>query len=107
VPALLFVVSLPANGSAPAVPLAALRSPELGRGHICARWRADRGCHACDPAGRERLASDFLGKVVWGCGALAGVQGTAAVIARIGGGEGEVELEGLPFKGEVRIGGRK
>jgi hypothetical protein len=63
--------------------------------------------------GRERLASDFLGKVVWGRGALAGVQGTAAVTARIGGlpveggGGGEIELDGLPFKGEVRIGGRK
>jgi hypothetical protein len=63
--------------------------------------------------GRERLASDFLGKVVWGRGALAGVQGTAAVTACIGGlpveggGGGEIELDGLPFKGEVRIGGRK
>jgi hypothetical protein len=46
---------------------------------------------------------------VFGKSALAGLQGTVAVTAQIGGlpggkDGGVVELEGLPFKGEVRFG---
>ncbi|THH10493.1 hypothetical protein EW146_g8352 [Bondarzewia mesenterica] len=67
--------------------------------------------------GREREFSNFVGKVIFGSqGALAGLQGVAAVTVRIeglptgdAGGDGEVagmQLEGLPFQGLVRIGKR-
>ncbi|KAI0672036.1 hypothetical protein C8Q78DRAFT_971601 [Trametes maxima] len=61
--------------------------------------------------GREREFSDFVSKVVFGSnGAVAGVQGVAAVAVRINGlpfangHDGEMELTGLPFQGSVRIG---
>ncbi|KAH9934536.1 uncharacterized protein BXZ73DRAFT_89597 [Epithele typhae] len=61
--------------------------------------------------GREREFSDFVGKVIFGTqGALAGVQGVAAVAVRVdglpfaNGNDGEMELSGLPFQGSVRIG---
>ena len=50
-------------------------------------------------------------KVIFGTqGALAGVQGVAAVAVRVNGlpfangHDGEMELTGLPFEGSVRIG---
>ncbi|KAI0356755.1 hypothetical protein OH77DRAFT_1422952 [Trametes cingulata] len=62
-------------------------------------------------AGREREFSNFVSKVIFGTqGALAGVQGVAAVAARVNGlpfangHDGEMELTGLPFQGSVRIG---
>ncbi|KAI9070310.1 hypothetical protein FKP32DRAFT_1639970, partial [Trametes sanguinea] len=61
--------------------------------------------------GREREFSNFVSKVIFGTqGALAGVQGEAAVAARVhglpfaNGRDGEMELTGLPFQGSVRIG---
>ncbi|TFK89417.1 hypothetical protein K466DRAFT_486948 [Polyporus arcularius HHB13444] len=61
--------------------------------------------------GREREFSDFVSKVIFGTqGALAGVQGVAAVAVRVeglpfaNGRDGEMELSGLPFQGSVRIG---
>ncbi|KAI0819367.1 hypothetical protein BC628DRAFT_1476289 [Trametes gibbosa] len=61
--------------------------------------------------GREREFSNFVSKVIFGTqGALAGVQGVAAVAARVNGlpfangRDGEMELTGLPFQGSVRIG---
>ena len=64
--------------------------------------------------GREREFSDFMAKVIFGSqGALAGVQGVAAVAVRVEGlpfasrRDPEVELTGLPFQGSVRIGKEK
>ncbi|KAI0760888.1 hypothetical protein BD413DRAFT_593969 [Trametes elegans] len=61
--------------------------------------------------GREREFSNFVSKVIFGTqGALAGVQGVAAVAVRVNGlpfangHDGEMELTGLPFHGNVRIG---
>ncbi|KAI0658184.1 hypothetical protein C8Q70DRAFT_918182 [Cubamyces menziesii] len=61
--------------------------------------------------GREREFSNFVSKVIFGTqGALAGVQGVAAVAVRVNGlpfangHDGEMELTGLPFEGSVRIG---
>ncbi|EPQ50553.1 hypothetical protein GLOTRDRAFT_82301 [Gloeophyllum trabeum ATCC 11539] len=63
--------------------------------------------------GREKEFSHFVSKVIWGPGgALAGVQGVAAVGVRVHGlpfsnGTGqdkEMELTDLPFRGTVRIG---
>ncbi|EJF58295.1 hypothetical protein DICSQDRAFT_110426 [Dichomitus squalens LYAD-421 SS1] len=61
--------------------------------------------------GREREFSDFMAKVIFGSqGALAGVQGVAAVAVRVeglpfaNGQDPEMELAGLPFQGSVRIG---
>ncbi|OCH86734.1 hypothetical protein OBBRIDRAFT_760838 [Obba rivulosa] len=63
--------------------------------------------------GREREFSNFVSKVVFSShGALAGVQGTAAVAVRVhglpfeNGRDGEMELTGLPFQGSVLIGKR-
>ncbi|KZT08206.1 uncharacterized protein LAESUDRAFT_724225 [Laetiporus sulphureus 93-53] len=63
--------------------------------------------------GREREFSNFVSKVVFGTGgALAGVQGVAAVAVHVqglpfeNGRDGEMELTGLPFQGSVRIGKR-
>ncbi|EMD36737.1 hypothetical protein CERSUDRAFT_114648 [Gelatoporia subvermispora B] len=63
--------------------------------------------------GREREFSNFVSKVVFNAhGALAGVQGTAAVAVRVhglpfeNGHDGEMELTGLPFQGSVVIGKR-
>ncbi|KAI0062488.1 hypothetical protein BV25DRAFT_1916019 [Artomyces pyxidatus] len=65
--------------------------------------------------GREREFSNFVGKVIFGTqGALAGVQGVAAVTVHvdglpIGNGTGTEDgmvLTGLPFQGSVRIGKR-
>lgn len=65
--------------------------------------------------GRQKLMSSFVAKVLFGPqGALAGVQGTAAVAAMVDGlpvaGDGNegggsiVELLGLPFTGSFRVG---
>jgi hypothetical protein len=70
--------------------------------------------------GREREFRNFVAKVIWGAGdgAVAGVQGVAAVSVRVeglpidphdgGGGDGghggAMVLTGLPFQGSVRIG---
>ena len=61
--------------------------------------------------GREREFSNFVSKVIFGTqGALAGVQGVAAVAVRVeglpfaSGRDPEMELSGLPFQGSVRIG---
>ncbi len=65
--------------------------------------------------GRQKLMSSFVAKVLFGPqGALAGVQGTAAVAALVDGlpvvdeGKGDskgiVELLGLPFSGSFRVG---
>ena len=65
--------------------------------------------------GRQKLMSSFVAKVLFGPqGALAGVQGTAAVAALVDGlpvagdghesGGGIVELLGLPFTGSFRVG---
>ncbi len=55
----------------------------------------------------------FLSQVIFGSqGAMAGVQGVAAVSVRVEGlpfgdeRDGEMELDGLPFQGNVRIGKR-
>jgi len=63
--------------------------------------------------GRDKEFRSFVSKVIFGSqGALAGVQGVAAVALRVQGlpfenGEGgEMQLEGLPFQGSVRIGRR-
>ncbi|PCH36932.1 hypothetical protein WOLCODRAFT_167215 [Wolfiporia cocos MD-104 SS10] len=63
--------------------------------------------------GREREFSNFVSKVVFGSqGALAGVQGVAAVAVNVhglpfeNGRDSEMELTGLPFQGSVRIGKR-
>ena len=55
--------------------------------------------------------SMWLHQVIFGSqGALAGVQGVAAVAVRVeglpfaNGRDGEMELSGLPFQGAVRIG---
>ncbi|KAH9921816.1 uncharacterized protein B0H18DRAFT_1020320 [Fomitopsis serialis] len=63
--------------------------------------------------GREREFSNFVSKVVFGTqGALAGLQGEAAVAVHVNGlpfengRDGEMQLTGLPFKGNVRIGKR-
>ena len=64
--------------------------------------------------GREREFSDFMAKVIFGSqGALAGVEGVAAVAVRVeglpfaSGRDPEMELAGLPFQGSVRIGKKK
>ena len=64
--------------------------------------------------GREREFSNFVSKVIFGSqGALAGVQGVAAVAVRVeglpfaSGRDPEMELSGLPFQGSVRIGKKK
>ncbi|KAF9778847.1 hypothetical protein BJ322DRAFT_1089959 [Thelephora terrestris] len=57
--------------------------------------------------GRQREFRNFVGKVIFGGsnGALAGISGIAAVqIQAVGLGDNEVQLEGLPFCGDVRIG---
>ena len=70
--------------------------------------------------GREREFRNFVAKVIWGAGggAVAGVQGVAAVSVRVeglpidpdegdgddGGLGGAMVLRGLPFQGSVRIG---
>ncbi|KAK7680299.1 hypothetical protein QCA50_016539 [Cerrena zonata] len=61
--------------------------------------------------GRDKEFRNFVGKVIFGSnGALAGVQGVAAVAVHVrglpikNGSGGEMELEGLPFQGSVRIG---
>ncbi|KZT63268.1 hypothetical protein DAEQUDRAFT_770765 [Daedalea quercina L-15889] len=63
--------------------------------------------------GREREFSNFVSKVVFGTqGAVAGLQGEAAVAVHVNGlpfengRHGEMQLTGLPFKGIVRIGKR-
>jgi len=63
--------------------------------------------------GREREFSNFVSKVIFGPqGAVAGVQGVAAVAVHVhglpfeNGRDGEMELTGLPFQGSVRIGKR-
>jgi hypothetical protein len=57
--------------------------------------------------GRQRQFSAFVSKVVFGAhGALAGVQGVAAVGVQVDGLAGGMVLTGLPFRGNVRIGGR-
>ncbi|GBE83381.1 hypothetical protein BKA93DRAFT_848176 [Sparassis latifolia] len=63
--------------------------------------------------GREREFSNFVSKVIFGSqGAVAGIQGLAAVALHVqglpfrSGRNGEMELMGLPFKGTVRIGKR-
>lgn len=58
--------------------------------------------------GRDREFRSFVGKVIFSAnGAVAGVQGVAAVAVGVQGlplDQGDLELEGLPFKGRVRIG---
>ncbi|KAI0329821.1 hypothetical protein GY45DRAFT_1435207 [Cubamyces sp. BRFM 1775] len=61
--------------------------------------------------GREREFSHFVSKVIFGTqGALAGVQGVAAVAVRVNGlpftngHDGKMELTGLPFEGSVGVG---
>jgi len=54
--------------------------------------------------GRDGVLSDFVGKVVFKGGALAGIKGTAAVKVEIRGTEGRVGLDGLPVEGEVWVG---
>ncbi|KZT26021.1 hypothetical protein NEOLEDRAFT_1113285 [Neolentinus lepideus HHB14362 ss-1] len=63
--------------------------------------------------GREKEFSHFVSKVIWGpSGALAGVQGVAAVAVKVHGlpfsngteQDSEMELTDLPFRGRVRIG---
>ncbi|KAI0265341.1 hypothetical protein BC834DRAFT_825103 [Gloeopeniophorella convolvens] len=64
--------------------------------------------------GREREFRSFVGKVIFGAGggALAGVQGVAAVGVHVEGmplgsaGSGGMVLTGLPFQGSVRVGKR-
>ncbi|KAL0945857.1 hypothetical protein HGRIS_012142 [Hohenbuehelia grisea] len=61
--------------------------------------------------GRQKEFSNFVGKVIFGTGgAVAGILGEAAVAVEVSGlpidggtGSGEMELNGLPFKGSVRI----
>ncbi|KAI0689342.1 hypothetical protein BC835DRAFT_1283155 [Cytidiella melzeri] len=67
--------------------------------------------------GRDREFRSFVGKVIFGSqGALAGVEGVAAVLVNVdgllplgdhGGSSDEMELSGLPFEGSVRVGKKK
>ncbi|EIW73155.1 hypothetical protein TREMEDRAFT_26565 [Tremella mesenterica DSM 1558] len=57
--------------------------------------------------GRDKQLSDFVGKVVFKGGALAGIKGDAAVQVRMHGVVGTVSLEKLPVKGETWVGRQK
>ncbi|WVQ85532.1 hypothetical protein IAT38_007698 [Cryptococcus sp. DSM 104549] len=54
--------------------------------------------------GRDSVLSDFVTKVVFKGGALAGVKGTADVKVEVKGVRGTVGVEGLPVKGEFWVG---
>jgi hypothetical protein len=54
--------------------------------------------------GRDAVLSDFVGKVVFRGGALAGVKGTADVKLELGGVNGQVAVEDLPVLGEFWVG---
>jgi hypothetical protein len=54
--------------------------------------------------GRSRLLADFVRKVVFKGGAMAGVDGSASAVMRMKGIDGKVVLEGLPIEGETWVG---
>ncbi|WWC57957.1 uncharacterized protein I303_100492 [Kwoniella dejecticola CBS 10117] len=54
--------------------------------------------------GRDGVLSDFIGKVIFKGGALAGVKGLANVGVKIVGVNGKVRLENLPVRGEFWVG---
>lgn len=54
--------------------------------------------------GRDKVLSDFVGKVVFKGGEQAGVKGTASVRVELKGIDGRVRLDGLPVKGEFWVG---
>lgn len=54
--------------------------------------------------GRDKVLSDFVGKVVFRGGAQAGVKGTASVRVELKGIDGRVRLDNLPVKGEFWVG---
>lgn len=54
--------------------------------------------------GRDKILSDFVGKVVFKGGALAGIKGEADVEVQLNGVTGSVGLEGLPVRGETWVG---
>lgn len=54
--------------------------------------------------GREATMRGFVGKIVFKGGALAGIKGSADVQVQLRGVRGQVELGGLPVKGEVWVG---
>ena len=54
--------------------------------------------------GRDNILSDFVGKVVFKGGALAGIKGVAAVRLEIPGVANRVTLDDLPVQGEFWVG---
>ncbi|KAF8237573.1 hypothetical protein L208DRAFT_1388954 [Tricholoma matsutake] len=56
--------------------------------------------------GRQKAFSDFVRKVIFSSGAIAGIQGVVAVSVKVNGlrHDGEIELHGLPVKGRVPVG---
>ncbi len=54
--------------------------------------------------GRDPILRDFVSKIVFKGGALAGIDGEAAVKVKVGGLSGKVGLSGLPVRGEVWVG---
>lgn len=54
--------------------------------------------------GHDKVLSDFVGKVVFRGGALAGVKGTADVRLELGGVKGQVAVQDLPVKGQFWVG---
>ena len=67
----------------------------------------------CKSIVSESISQNRTSQVIFGThGALAGVQGVASVTVRVAGlplgddNAGEMELDGLPFRGSVHIGKR-
>lgn len=57
--------------------------------------------------GRENIMSEFVSKVIFKGGAVAGVQGVSDVRVQVKGVKGEVEVEDLPVRGEFWVGKKK
>ena len=54
--------------------------------------------------GKDRVLSDFVRRIVFKGGALAGIDGNASVIAQITGVRHSVQLDDLPVRGETWVG---
>ncbi|KIY36807.1 hypothetical protein I305_00856 [Cryptococcus gattii E566] len=57
--------------------------------------------------GRENIMSEFVSKVIFKGGAVAGVQGLSDVQVQVKGVKGEMEVEDLPVRGEFWVGKKK